>query len=298
MTTHEHRVLHTGGRFFESPRWYDGRWWVSDMFGDEVLSISPDGQVVDRVAVPGHPSGLGWLPDGQLLVVLMEQRVVLRAGSTGVLDVHADLGHVGAGPANDMLVGADGRAWVGSLGFDMGAGETPVTTDLAVVHPDGTVASAAPGLLTPNGAVLLSDGVTFVVAETFASRLTSFRVADDGTLTDRAVWAQLAPPPPLDDLRTCLRNLRVAPDGIALDADDTVWVADAGGGGCVRIARGGAVLERVESPEGLQVFACALGGPSGRSLLLCCAPDAMEHRRLAATDAILVAVDVEERRGR
>lgn len=286
------RMLHPGGRFFESPRWYDGRWWVSDMFGDEVLGIAPDGEVVDRVAMPDHPSGLGWLPDGQLLVVLMGQRVVVRVEPTGALAVHAELGQVGAGPANDMLVDGDGRAWVGSLGFDMGAGDVPVATELALVHPDGTVVSAASGLLTPNGAVLLADGVTFVVAETFASRLTSFRAGEDGTLTDRSVWAQLAPPPPLDDLRTCLRHLRVAPDGLAVDSEDRVWVADAGGGGCLLVARGGEVLDRVAAPEGLQVFACALGGPSGRTLLLCCAPDALERRRLAGTDSVLLTVEV------
>jgi len=140
---------------------------------------------------------------------------------------------------------------------------------------------------------VLADGRTLVVAETLASRLTSFHVEDDGTLSGRSVWAQLAPPPPLDDLRACLRNLVVAPDGIAVDDDDHMWVADAAGGGCLLVARGGEVLRRVDPPPGHRVFACSLGGERRATLLLCCAPDAIESRRTSERAGILASVELK-----
>lgn len=286
-------LLLTGGRFFEGPRWHAGQWWVSDMYGDTVLGIDPSGAVVVEFPLPDHPSGLGWAPNGDLLAVLMRERSVVRLDAAGRLRVHARLGDLGRGPANDMVVDAGGRAWVGSLGFDMAAGERPQTTDLVCVHADGCTMRAADGLLTPNGAAVIGDGRELLVAETLASRITSFRIADDGSLTGRRVWAELAPAPPTNDLRSCLRALRVAPDGLTADAAGHVWFADAAGGGCVRISAGGAVLDRVESPPGLQVFACALGGPAGTTLLLCCAPDAIEARRTVAAESVLVTAEVD-----
>ena len=286
-------TLHEGGFFFESPRWHAGHWWVSDMFGDRVLALSPSGSITAEHPFGGHPSGLGWLPDGRLLVVLMQDRAIVAVDASGNVTDYADLAGFGAGPANDLLVDSAGRAWVGYLGFDLAAGHTPASTTLVRVDPGGRTTPAASGLLTPNGAVLLSDGVTMVIAETFASRLTSLRISPDGELAERAVWAQLAPPPPLTDLRSCLRNLAVAPDGLAVDADDCVWYADAVGGGCVRVAAGGRVLDTVEPPAGLQVFACALGGPTGDTLLLCCAPDAHEPRRLRNPESVLLTARVD-----
>jgi sugar lactone lactonase YvrE len=286
-------LLHEGGSFFESPRWHEDRWWVSDMFGHRVTSVTTDGEATDVHVLTDRPSGIGWLPDGRMLIVLMGSRTIAQLSRSGELVAYAALGSLGRGHANDMVIDRHGRAWVGSLGFDLAVGERPVETDLVCVHPNGTIERAARGLLTPNGAVILSDGCTLVVAETFASRLTSFRIGDDGTLSDRAVWAQLAPPPPSGDLRSVLRALRVAPDGLAVDSEDCVWYADAAGGGCVRVARDGVVKGRVPAPPGLNIFACALGGSTGATLLMCCSPDAVESRRTAAAESALFITEVD-----
>jgi sugar lactone lactonase YvrE len=294
MSTDAHpdtHLLHTGGCFFEGPRWHAGRWWVSDMYGDTVLGLSPSGTVDVELPLPDHPSGLGWTPDGDLLVVLMQERTVVRVDGARRLSAYAPLAGYGRGPANDMIVDASGRAWVGFLGFDMNAGEKPETTDLVCIQPDGGTSRAADGLLTPNGLALIGHGRELLIAETFASRICSFRVDADGVLHQRRAWAQLAPPPPVYDLRSCLRALRVAPDGLAIDAWDHVWFADAAGGGCVR-AFGGAVLERVPPPPGLQIFACAVGGAAGNTLLMCCAPDAIEGRRRAAAQSVLITAQI------
>ena len=286
-------LLLDGGALFESPRWHEHQWWVSDMFGRCVVAISPGGDVRACLPVDDRPSGIGWLPDGRMLLVLMDGRRVMALDRHRRWAVHAELGRFFDAPANDMLTDGDGRSWVGTLGFDLGAGETPAPGGLVCVEPDGRAAPAASDLLTPNGAAILADGHTLVVAETFASRLTSFTIGDGGRLGGRSVWAQLAEPPPLDDLRTALRGLRVAPDGIAVDADDCVWVADAAGGGCVRVAHGGVIVDRVDVPSGLVVLACALGGEGGTTLLLCCAPDAIERRRLARSEAVLMTTEVD-----
>src|SRR5512133_2053831 len=172
------RTLLTGGAFFESPRWHDGRWWVSDFFRRHVLAVDDDGRVEEIVRVDAMPSGLGWLPDGSLLVVSMQDRRVLRALG-GKLEVHADLSELCDWYANDMVVAADGRAYVGNFGFDLSRAK-PRATALVRVDPDGSAARVAEELLFPNGCVLPDDSHTLIVAETWAARLTEFDVDGDG----------------------------------------------------------------------------------------------------------------------
>src|SRR5947207_10109856 len=169
---HPHvETLLAGGAFFESPRWHDGRWWFSDFFRRRVVTAG--GEVVH---VEGQPSGLGWLPDGSLLVVSMRDRRVLRLRD-GVLELHADLSHLCDWHANDMVVASDGSAYVGNFGFDLG-NEEPRATGLVHVAPDGSAKRVAQDLMFPNGTIL-HDG-TLIVGETYAARLTEFTIDPDG----------------------------------------------------------------------------------------------------------------------
>ena len=238
-------------QFPEGPRWRDGRLWISDMFGERVLAISEDGKAEEIVAVPGRPSGLGWLPDGTLLIVCMAKRSVLRLDADG-LHVHADLSAHLAGEPNDMLVDDQGRAYVGNLGYDFFAGEPPAPANLLLVTPDGTVREVATDLAFPNGMALSADGATLIVAETQGHRLTAFTVQADGSLTDRRVFAQLS-----EDK---------GPDGIALDTDGNVWVSSAFTGEYLLVAEGGEVLDTLK----LEAFtqACVFGGADLRTLFL------------------------------
>jgi sugar lactone lactonase YvrE len=268
------RKLLGGGSFFESPRWHDGRWWVSDFFRKVVLAIDEHG--AEEIArVEGQPSGLGWLPDGTLLVVSMRDRRILRAGD---LTVHADIADFCDWPTNDMVVGVDGRAYVGNIGFDLDGGE-PAPTKLVRVDPDGSAVVAADDLMCPNGSVITPDGRTLIVGETFGRRYTAFTINDDGSLADRRVWADLS-------------SARIAPDGCALDAEGCIWSADAAHERCCRIAEGGDVLEEVQLPAGLRCFACMLGGEDARTLLLCGAPDYDEQRRSESREGVLLTTRV------
>lgn len=143
-----------GGGFFEGPRWREGRWWVSDFYRQAVFAVTPDGREEQVMEVPGQPSGLGWMHDGSLLVVSMRDHRLLRRSPSGQVSVHADLGEHCGGHLNDMVVDAEGRAWVGNFGFDLMGMADPRTASLVRIDPDGGVAVAAEDLLFPNGSVI------------------------------------------------------------------------------------------------------------------------------------------------
>jgi sugar lactone lactonase YvrE len=280
-----------GGTFFECPRWHDGRWWASDFYRHGVFAYDADGREELVVEVEGQPSGLGWLPGGDLLVVSMRDRRVLRRAGDGTLSIHADVSGLTGGHLNDMVVDLKGRAYAGNFGFDLMGGGQPATTGIVRIDPDGGAVVAAEDLWFPNGTVITEDD-TLIVAETLAARLTAFTIQPDGTLADRRVWAQIEPSPEPADTATMLGAVTFAPDGCALDAEGHVWVANALGGPLSRVAPGGQMVDELALPEGLVVFACGLGGEDGRTLIACGAPDFHEEARTAAREAVLLTTTV------
>jgi sugar lactone lactonase YvrE len=282
-----------GGSFFEGPRWRDGRWWVSDFYRERVLTVDPSGREAEVLHVPGQPAGLGWLPDGSLLVVSRRDHTVLRRWPDGEVTVHADVAALCGGLLNDMVVDRHGRAYVGEMGFALDDFADPTTALLIRIDPDGTASVAAEDLYFPNGAVITPDGRTLVVGETAGARYTAFTIESDGSLSDRRVWAQVAPTPPLTTFTETLAGLEFGPDGCTLDADGLIWSADEVGGRCVRLAPGGDILAEIAMPAGLTVFACMLGGDDGRTLLMCAAPDFDARARSAAYEAVLLTTTVD-----
>jgi sugar lactone lactonase YvrE len=247
------RVLE-GIDFGEGPRWRDGRLWFSDFYQHKVRAVTPGGEEEEIATVPGQPSGLGWLPDGRLLIVSMSDRKLMRLEDSG-LTVHADLSAIATAHCNDMVVSATGHAYVGNFGSDILDGAEPVPAKLALVHPDGRAEVAAEDLAFPNGSVITPDGATLIVGETIGSRYTAFDIGEDGRLSNRRVWAELP---------------GHFPDGCSLDAAGGIWFADAGGKGCLRVVEGGEITDRIETAQ--IGYACALGGDDGRSLFILTAP--------------------------
>jgi sugar lactone lactonase YvrE len=292
MAERELRTVLTGGGFFEGPRWRDGTWWVSDFYRHTVSRVTTDGQETVLFEVENQPSGLGWLPDGSLVMVSMKDQKLLRFAG-GELSTYADLAEHCGGHLNDLVVDAHGRVFVGDFGFDlMGGGDARPAT-LKRVDPDGSVHVVADGLRFPNGSVITPDGGTLVVGETLGNRYTAFDLADDGTLSNRRIWASLGDEVTGTTTEEVLGQVVVAPDGCALDAEGHIWAADAVGGRVARIAPGGSIVESVSAPEGLGVFACMLGGEDGRTLLICAAPDFLEHRRMDKREAVLLTATVD-----
>jgi len=280
-----------GFSYLECPRWHDGRLWLSDFYTHRVLTVDEQGAVETVVEVPQQPSGLGWLPDGRLLVVSMRDRKVLRREESGELVVHADLSALATGHLNDMVVDGEGRAYVGNFGFDLMAGEGVRDTTLIRVDPDGSAAVAADGLLFPNGAAVLPDG-TLVVAETFGRRITAFTVGAGGALLDRRTWASFGPPAEGPEITDFLAGGPGGPDGLCADDEGAVWVADALGNRVLRVREGGVVVEEVSTGD-LGVFACMLGGEDRRTLYLCTAPSFAEHERRDTREAVLLSCRVD-----
>ncbi|MGO8877351.1 MAG: SMP-30/gluconolactonase/LRE family protein [Acidimicrobiales bacterium] len=248
----------SGLYFGECPRWHEGRLWYSDFFDNAIFSVSPDGERRVEVDYDGEPAGLGWLPDGRLLFNSRLDRVVMRREPDGMLVQHGDLKPWATWHANDMVVASNGQAYSGNFGFDLdglydGTVEPSAIAPASLVRvdPDGTSCEAADDLSFPNGTVISEDGATLIIAESFGRRLTAFDRGGDGSLTNRRVWATF------ED---------VAPDGICLCADDSVWVSNALAPECVRVAEGGEIHERVTTS--MNCYACMLGDEDRRTLYL------------------------------
>jgi sugar lactone lactonase YvrE len=208
----------SGLYFGECPRWHEGRLWYSDFFDHGVFSVSPDGDRRTEVEFAGEPAGLGWLPDGRLLINSRLDRVVIRRETDGSLVLHGELAPWAQGHANDMVVASNGQAYAGNFGFE------------------------------------LSHGATLVIAESMGGCLTAFDRSPDGVLSGRREWAALPE--------------GVAPDGICLCEDNTIWVANALGADFVRVAEGGEIVEKINTATGLGSFACMLGGEDRKTLFM------------------------------
>lgn len=249
MTDYPTELLIDGFRFLEGPRWHDGRLWMSDMGGGKVYTVSETGALEVVVEVPNDPSGLGFLPDGTLLVVSMQDQRLLRL-KDGKLNCHADLAPLIGEKPNDMVVDRLGRAYIGNFGFDITADADFVPANLVLVEPTGEARVVAEDMAFPNGTVILDGGETLVVAETLGQCLTAFDIAADGTLSNRRCYADLG---------------EHGPDGICLDQDGGIWVSCFSQDVYLRVLDGGKVADRVPVP-GRRAVACQLGGADGRTL--------------------------------
>ncbi len=250
--TKQTTALLEGLTFPEGPRWHDGRLWFSDFYAHEVVAVDLDGRRETMAEVPGQPSGLGWTPDGRLLVVSMTDRRLLRQDPGGLVEV-ADLSGLAGYHCNDMVVDGDGGAYVGNFGYNSHDGDDFKLADLIRVEPDGTASVAAAGLAFPNGSVITPDGGTLIVGETRGHILSAWDRAADGGLSNRRVWADLD---------------GGYPDGICLDAEGAVWVSDPRNKETIRVLEGGEVTERISTGD-YGSFACMLGGGDRRTLFIC-----------------------------
>ena len=274
-------VLIEGLTFTEGPRWHDGRLYFSDFFTHRVLAVDTKGNMETIVETPQQPSGLGWSPDGSMLIVSMNDQKLLSF-SNGELSEVADLSQLATNFCNDMVVDKKGNAYVGNFGFDLHAGEPIKPTNLILVRPGEEPCEVAENVFFPNGTVITPDDKTLIVGETFASCLTAFDINEDGTLANRRVWA---------DLRSIEEGYTPVPDGICLDAEGAIWVASPSTNDVIRVQEGGALLDKVEVDRG--AFACMLGGENGNTLFISTANDSTEETCLKEKSARIEVIDVD-----
>ena len=274
-------VLIEGLTFTEGPRWRDGRLYFSDFFTHRVLAVDTKGNMETIVETPQQPSGLGWSPDGSMLIVSMNDQKLLSFNK-GELSEVADLSQLATHFCNDMVVDKKGNAYVGNFGFDLHAGEPIKPTNLILVRPGEEPCVVAENVFFPNGAVITPDDKTLIVGETFASCLTAFDINEDGTLANRRVWA---------DLRSIEEGYTPVPDGICLDAEGAIWVASPSTNDVIRVQEGGALLDKVEVDRG--AFACMLGGENGNTLFISTANDSTEETCLKEKSARIEVIEVD-----
>jgi sugar lactone lactonase YvrE len=254
----EPRVLLSGLAFVESARWHEGRLWFAHWGTGEIVAVDLDGNAEVTGHGPGHLGwSIDWLPDGRLLVTGQE---LMRQEPDGSMARHADLTDVAGHGWNEIVVDGRGNIYLNGIGFDFLGGKSPTPGIIALVTPDGSARAVAGDLAFPNGMVVTPDNSTLIISESFAGRLTAFDIAADGSLSNRRAWAE-----------------GLGPDGICMDADGAIWAQTADTfahthregapqGAVVRVREGGEVLGRVETDRAC--FACALGGPDGRTLFL------------------------------
>ncbi len=279
--TIQSQTLLSGLVIGESPRWREGRLWLSNWGAGEIVAVAPDGRSETMVDVPTTlPFCFDWTSDGTLLVVSgPEAKLLRREPGDPSLVVHADLGAISGHPWNEIVVDGRDHAYVNGIGFDMMAGEAPGPGIIALLTADGELRQVAQDLAFPNGMVITPDNRTLIVSESHAQRLTAYDIEPDGSLANRRVWAEL----------------EGYPDGICLDDEGAVWVGAMTT--CIRVREGGEVTHSV--PLDRSCFACALGGDDGRTLFAIAAewngPEAMTGSR---TGIVATAAAPAARAGR
>jgi sugar lactone lactonase YvrE len=270
-------ILLDGLLFPEGPRWHDGKLWFSDMQGLHVMTVDLEGNSEKIVKVYNSPSGLGWLPDGRLLIVSMTDRRLLRLDPVGLVEI-VDLRDLASFHCNDMVVDRAGRAYIGNFGFDLAANESLKPAEIILVAPDGNAGVVAEELYFPNGTVITPDDRTLIVAETWGNCLTAFDIESDGKLKNRRTWAELKD---------------IYPDGICQDDEGAIWVAAPYPGEVLRVQEGGNITHRLNVTT--RPWACMLGGHNRRTLFICTAGSHIPDEVHSLQNGKIEYVEVEVR---
>lgn len=267
-------VVSSGWAFPECPRWHEGRLWFSDVYAGQVVCLDvATGETEVMADYDGHPGGLGFLPDGRLLIADGGSRRVLCREPDGRLTEFADLTSIATHTLNDMVVDSRGMAYVGNYGDDSAPPAPPFPAQLALVRPDGSTEAVASDMMFANGMAMVDGGSVLLVAETRSTpgRLSAFDVGPDGSLSDRRTFVEF--------------DQTVFPDGIATTADDDVWVASPFSNEVIHVSAQGQVIERVEVAH---PYAVAVGGPSGDELFVCSAPTWVPEQALASREGAIL----------
>lgn len=270
------KAIHDGGRYFEGPRWHDGRLWFVDCMARTLLSIDPSGALREHAAVTDDtPCGLGVLPGGDIVVLTMFKKRLLRLAD-GKLSLYADLSQLAAGTIDDMIIDGQGRAYVGDLGFNLPPPEgRGAVGRIILVEPDGRARVVADGLRFPNGIAVSADHRRLVVAEMDGARLADYEIAADGSLRSHRRFGRVNDP-----------------DGICLDRDGAVWVASFTEDAFIRIGRDGEERQRIAVP-GRRALACALGGAERKTLFCLSAETSYEELRKGKSASRIDVIEVE-----
>jgi sugar lactone lactonase YvrE len=258
---HELNVLTSGLIFGEGPRWRDGFLYISDMLGKKVYAIDAAGEKKVIAEMPNKPNGMGFLPNGDLILSSMHDARLYRYTPKG-LELYADMSEVYTGYVGDMVIDQQGRIYVDDVGARLFAGEALKPGRVVIVEPNGEVSVGIEGCTFPNGIVITPDQKTLIFAETFIERLSAVDIVD-GRLENRRVLLDLAQWFPDEDDRARKRG---CVDGISIDAEGGIWLSMLRGE-FIRIDSQGQITDRIPMP-GYECIASTLGGEDGKTLFM------------------------------
>lgn len=262
----------------ECPRWHRGELYFSDILGRAVYKLNGTAVATKVMATTDRPGGLGFMPNGDMLVVQMHDTKIVRRSADGQVSEHADLSGVARFGINDMVVDHAGRAYVSQFGYNAHDDAAPVVpSPIIIVEPDGAVRTAAQGVKVANGLILTPDGKTLICAECRGAQISTFDVSSDGTLSNHRIFAKLP---------------GYVPDGICLDEGGGVWAACCLGGGFIRVLEGGTITHQVPMPHGRFAYACMLGGPDRRTLYMCTAESYLDSVAITRKSARIESIPV------
>ena len=250
MKDQQARLVADGFCFLEAPKWRDGKIWTSDVFGRAVYTVTPDGQREFVCEIPGRPAGLGFMPDGRLIISSQDERKLMQ-WTDGRLSVYADLSEVTPYCINDFAIDAKGRIYLGNFGYHYNLGEAQRPANMHRIDPDGRITEVATGMDFPNAAVIVNGGRTLIVNETWVGRVTAFDLTDDGQLLNRRIYAQLG---------------ERGPDGMCADAEGAIWVGCYHSGEILRVLEGGEITDRFKFDG--SAISCVVGGEDGHTLYM------------------------------
>jgi len=281
--------------FGEAPRWHKGRLWISDQVDKKIYSMGADNKLTVEHQLDFNPSGLGWLPNGDLLIVSMFNHKLMKDVGSGEFAVFADLASYCGGKANDMVVDKLGRAYVGNIGFDDTAylkhdsenGPFPKPpTVLVRVDPDGSSRVVAENLHCPNGMAITGDGKTLVVGQSGSNEILGFMIDKNGDLSGCHVYALLPERPEVP-------MGFATPDGLCLDEQGAAWVASPISMEFLRVEAGTDNITHRIDLDNRYAIACVLGGANRKTLYAISCWTVSHERAPEHRDGRLGAFEVE-----
>ncbi len=275
MEVYQSKILIEGLSFPESPRWHEGNFWFTDQHAKRVYRLHLDGKLETIIETEDLPGGLGWLPDGSLLVVYMTRRQIMKWNGSE-LELYADLSRHASFHCNDMVIDEEGRIYAGNFGFDLHGGDEQTSAELLLIDKNRLISVESSEVVFPNGSVITPDKKHLIVAETFAHRLTDFKLDGYGKIKSSRTWAELGD---------------VTPDGICLDDAGMIWVASPGTHEVIRVKHGGSKVSFCNTRG--TPYACMLGGEARKTLYICTSETDDPEKAIQLKSGRIEAVDVD-----
>ena len=191
----------------------------------------------------GH-NGLALTPNKQLVLICYESNEILYLDLDGkvVERIDADVNGEPFNHPNDIVFTDEGGAYITTSGPFVAAAKQIVGGVYFRGPGAAGFVEVADDVHFGNGIVVINDGNTLLVAEHNANRILSFDIADDGTLSNRKLFARMTDllPGPAQP------SIWLGPDGMKVDSQGNIFVAYYMGGHVVKMSSEGEFLQSFE----------------------------------------------------